>query len=764
MNESDRQKMLCLAALSYRSYADWTPGTVRDARLRETIENGLKDPRLPLLENQWSLVWGPESYRAPLSLVDDSMMFVAREVGGAKRYAVVVRGTNPISAFDWVLGDLWVGMQVPWEQTEDDGSALSMSTALGLEMLIHMKSAEPDSSAGLWKLLDRLAGRVEDVIEDLTDLDEIRNAARNLSERLSGGAQRFGGLFGDNEELAEVSSASIVDSVKAAAISFSEVGDLIAQKGKKGLYASLRREIRVSSEESDGHTLMTFLRGAMDAEASAEIIVTGHSKGGALAPALALWLEETRSGSRHGVRDGWDPDGRATVGCVSFAGPTPGNQAFAERFNGKLGGRYDRVFSKLDVVPRAWEPEALKKVRDLYEPTPRCPGPLADAIDLMAESVDGLEYAHLGGSWHALEPKLNSRRKVFLAQVIHQHLEGYFEAMDLPLKTLDFFGPNEDPVPLAPDRSAEPVIVLPQVGTSDRTESVESPLLDIPSPRDVTGRESPSHDAVQFEAFAANFVTPASFTVDVWAFLDGDRDRVLKASQSWGRDKSVGAKYGSIIHRESVIEIEVSAHGAEVDNPVDTIIWNGEPSNASFRMVAHKGRVEPVIGIAKVSVAGIRIASLSFEIPLEKSRDTRRVSNSLEHVRTAFASYSSANRADVLSRIQGMQKIAPELDVFVDIDALRSGADWPAKLAEQVPSRDTFFLFWSDAASTSEWVEREWRLALRERGLRYIDPVPIEDPSLVPPPPLLGKLNFADKWMRYIKYEKMLGTPLERGD
>jgi type VI secretion system protein len=102
-----------------------------------------------------------------------------------------------------------------------------------------------------------------------------------------------------------------------------------------------------------------------------------------------------------------------------------------------------------------------------------------------------------------------------------------------------------------------------------------------------------------------------------------------------------------------------------------------------------------------------------------------------------------------------MQKVVPDLDVFVDVFSLRSGDRWEQKLKDYVPTRDTFYLFWSKRASESVWVEREWRLALESRGLDYIDPVPLEEPGLAPPPPELAALHFADAYVSYIRYFHM---------
>ena len=62
-----------------------------------------------------------------------------------------------------------------------------------------------------------------------------------------------------------------------------------------------------------------------------------------------------------------------------------------------------------------------------------------------------------------------------------------------------------------------------------------------------------------------------------------------------------------------------------------------------------------------------------------------------------------------------------------------------------IPEKDVFYLFWSENAQRSEWVEKEWRCALDTRGIEFIDPVPLVSPKQVPPPPELARhLHFND--------------------
>jgi hypothetical protein len=120
-----------------------------------------------------------------------------------------------------------------------------------------------------------------------------------------------------------------------------------------------------------------------------------------------------------------------------------------------------------------------------------------------------------------------------------------------------------------------------------------------------------------------------------------------------------------------------------------------------------------------------------------------------EQVRSAFASYASPDRPEVLRRVQGLA--AAGVEVFMDVLSLRAGQDWERQLVDNIRRRDVFYLFWSPAARASEWVNREWRYALQEKGLQYIHPVPLADPREAPPPPELASKHFNDLILAALK-------------
>lgn len=138
-----------------------------------------------------------------------------------------------------------------------------------------------------------------------------------------------------------------------------------------------------STVKQQGTTLYDFLESEMAGSSEpASICVTGHSKGGALAPTLALFLRDTQLS--------WDPSSRATVTTISFAGPTAGNEAFAEYSDSRfrippenpLEGLWtgesfcDPVRTTLDIAPFAWNQLTYDDLENLYA------GHLLDSIKL----------------------------------------------------------------------------------------------------------------------------------------------------------------------------------------------------------------------------------------------------------------------------------------------------------------------------------------------------------------------------------------------
>jgi len=263
---------------------------------------------------------------------------------------------------------------------------------------------------------------------------------------------------------------------------------------------------------------------------------------------------------------------------------------------------------------------------------------------------------------------------------------------------------------------------------------------------------------VEFGVFGPERV-PLSATrlIDVWAYLSEDYSLVCDRARTVGQTQIVGRKAGVSVELGTLLSVTLEIPALVVHEPFDRLVWNRTPANVSFPVTAPEDADSGEhAGTARITVNGLLIASVRFVVTVGGDDVPEVVDRTVERMRakSAFASYASEDRADVLARIQGMNVASPGLDVFVDVLSLRSGDNWEEKLREHVPSKDVFYLFWSIPASRSEWVEREWRLALEERDLGYITPVPLEDPAVAAPPGELSSLHFNDAYLAYIRYEQ----------
>jgi hypothetical protein len=91
------------------------------------------------------------------------------------------------------------------------------------------------------------------------------------------------------------------------------------------------------------------------------------------------------------------------------------------------------------------------------------------------------------------------------------------------------------------------------------------------------------------------------------------------------------------------------------------------------------------------------------------------------------------------------------LDLFFARKDIVSGENWKARLAHEIDARDVMYLFWSKAASESKWVTWEWKRGLKMRGISFIDPCPLVEPEVVPPPQELKALHFSDWQLAYMR-------------
>lgn len=259
-------------------------------------------------------------------------------------------------------------------------------------------------------------------------------------------------------------------------------------------------------------------------------------------------------------------------------------------------------------------------------------------------------------------------------------------------------------------------------------------------------------DRVYFSVTGPKSMKPGfGYVIDVWAHLNAQRPEVIKRALETTRSSNLYIKSkGPIsVPLGTLLSLHLEISNFIITNPRDTIEWNGEITNATFGVdVPPDAAAGPHLGTVRVYANGVRLLRLHFSLivgPEELPAGEYPVRES--HAKTAFASYANEDRNDVLGRVQGMLKIFPNYDIFLDVVSLRSGENWENRLEREIASREVFHLFWSEAASRSDWVEREWKIALDTVGIDAIDPVPLQSPEQVPPPRELAEHIHFNDWI-----------------
>lgn len=193
-------------------------------------------------------------------------------------------------------------------------------------------------------------------------------------------------------------------------------GAKISKSISEGLH--ILQTLSAAGPNGDETTLTGFLGEQSAAHPALRIDVTGHSLGGALSPALALWLADTEARWNRGTTS-------ADFAVYPLAGPTLGNADFAGYYDSRLGSATHRMQNPCDVVPRFWNVETIATVADLYGST----APASDAERLLVAGLRDLVadkgYAQIRPNQAPLAGVVDGELTEFSKQAGWQHDCGY---------------------------------------------------------------------------------------------------------------------------------------------------------------------------------------------------------------------------------------------------------------------------------------------------------------------------------------------------
>lgn len=102
--------------------------------------------------------------------------------------------------------------------------------------------------------------------------------------------------------------------------------------------------------------------------------------------------------------------------------------------------------------------------------------------------------------------------------------------------------------------------------------------------------------------------------------------------------------------------------------------------------------------------------------------------------RTVFVSYSRKDSTQVAKAVELLE--AGGADVFRDLDDIQYGDRWEDVIRTKLAEAERVLVFWSMNAQISEWVEREWMVAISMQ--KRVVPILLDQTPL---PPELGQFH-----------------------
>jgi TIR domain len=300
------------------------------------------------------------------------------------------------------------------------------------------------------------------------------------------------------------------------------------------------------------------------------------------------------------------------------------------------------------------------------------------------------------------------------------------------------------------------LLVVPLAAVAAAVRWLAGCTLDPPRASDDRSTDEP----VDCTVFAPACAAPGeSVLVQVFAHLPLQREeaRALATEFDPGTGRRGFKSLESRVARGSTLSFHLAMPGAEVDDPVQSLVWRGRAEAVQFGVAIGAARPRTsLVGTVTASQDSVPVGHLKFRLavtPHAASRDSKLqpVGDAARPYRTAFTSYASKDRDQVLRGVQMLR--AAGIRCFQDVIDLEPGDRWERKLYSNIDRSDLFLLFWSSAAKDSTWVRKEVEYAVACKADEFdppeIKPIILERP-LVPPWPELAHLHFDDRVVYFI--------------
>ncbi|HEY0428981.1 MAG TPA: toll/interleukin-1 receptor domain-containing protein [Pyrinomonadaceae bacterium] len=370
---------------------------------------------------------------------------------------------------------------------------------------------------------------------------------------------------------------------------------------------------------------------------------------------------------------------------------------------------------------------------------------------------------------------LQSYKRVILVLVDDVQIQ--YEDFDLlasPLRTLILFGDFRFRTLYWHDdiKSLAQKIVLALERSSSGIHRVASARGDrlMEEPKLAAARRTfkPEGDPVKCTVFASPEVRQGGeLLIQCFAHFSTDDARVRRLAIEYDENaKARGSRTFEVeTERGSRITFNLfMPKGVENTEPVQNLVWQGYPEAVQFAIKFPKNfETGDYTGTVYVSREGVPCGHIKFKITVIAKCFTpsTKKSKQIEQwtpYKKAFISYASADRNEVLKRVQMLARL--DIEYFQDVLNLEPGELWENELYKNIDKSDVFFLFWSNAARNSKWVMKEVHYALKRKvgddlALPEIIPIIIEGPPPAYVPRELSHLHFNDKIVYFVEDENL---------
>jgi TIR domain len=261
-------------------------------------------------------------------------------------------------------------------------------------------------------------------------------------------------------------------------------------------------------------------------------------------------------------------------------------------------------------------------------------------------------------------------------------------------------------------------------------------------------------DLVECSVFGRRAARPGD-TIMIQVFLHLQEQRERASFQAAAMDSSatliITRTLEIAVRRGARVEVSFAVSTLHVDDPVQSVVWQGDPAFCQFLVAIPEGtNGRSFFPVVRVSVDGSLIGCIKFRISSDQKAtelEPAILGDYARRYKKAFVSYATIDRKEVLKRVQILQILKTK--VFLDMLSLEPGERWERKLYEEIKHCDLFLLFWSQAAKDSHYVLEEAKYAYdrqQESPDREPDIVPVILQQKVLPPPFLAELNFNDQF------------------